>query len=420
MKGSEDCLFLNVHIPGGGIPVEGLPTIVWIHGGGYSAGSVPAYPGSDLIRASGHRVVVVAIQYRLGLFGFLSGEIVKAGGALNAGLLDQEFALRWVQDHISKFGGDPEKVVIWGESAGAGSVMQHIISRGGETNPKLFRAAMTSSTYFPPQYDYNSRVSEALYNEVVSQANCGLSSNTLACLREAKPELLAEVNTNISLNAFFGTFLFVPVVDGTFILERPTEALRKRKVNGENLLAVVNTNEGSMFVDQRMKLNTAQYAGQLFPEFEPEQAQEVVNRYQDLGSSLDQANTIMGEAIFTCPTYFLLEAFPNAFKGEFALPPALHSHDIAYYFTSWGPKYSNQNFIDAFSQAFISFAISLDPNIKFDSTNITPPWSRFKDGLTEMVFNGTEHSEDIHSKVTDAGLIERCRFWEGIGALTGQ
>ena len=63
----------------------------------------------------------------------------------------------------------------------------------------------------------------------------------------------------------------------------------------ENLLAVVNTNEGSMFVDQRMKLNTAQYAGQLFPEFEPEQEQEVANRYQDLGSSLDQANTIMGE-----------------------------------------------------------------------------------------------------------------------------
>ncbi|THV05590.1 alpha/beta-hydrolase [Dendrothele bispora CBS 962.96] len=421
MKGTEDCLFLNVHIPGESRPIEGLPVIVWIHGGGYSAGSAPAYPGSDLIRASGNRVVVVVVQYRLGLFGFLPGTKMKEGGALNAGLLDQDFALRWVQTHISKFGGDPEKVVIWGESAGAGSVLQHVIANDGNTDPKLFRAAMTSSTYLPSQYAYNSRISEALYNEVVSQANCAESINTLDCLRSARTEVLATVNTNISLDAFYGTFLFVPVIDGSFITQRPTEVLKQGKVNGEALLAVVNTNEGDMFVDQKTDLDAARYSGQLFPELGMEQEREVAEKYESLGNSVEQANRIMGEAIFTCPTYFLLDAFPNAYKGEFAIPPALHSHDISYYFTSWGPTFKNPDLLAAFSQSFISFVISLDPNAKFDSTNVTPQWRKFREGQEKMVFNRTENEKvDIRLMSDDRGLVERCRFWESVGAFTGQ
>src|SRR4051794_16963497 len=85
-----------------------------------------------------NKFVSVVIQYRLGAFGFLSGDDVKEDGALNAGLLDMNFALQWVQKNIKKFGGDPNRVTIGGESAGAGAVMYQAMAYGGKQNNNLF------------------------------------------------------------------------------------------------------------------------------------------------------------------------------------------------------------------------------------------------------------------------------------------
>ncbi|KAK7032733.1 Alpha/Beta hydrolase protein [Favolaschia claudopus] len=136
---TEDCLFLSVYTPALNSTVP-LPTVVWIHGGGFALGGANQYNGAELVQESDNKVVAVTINYRLGLFGFLAGQEVKDGGAVNAGLLDQEFALKlgseeckstvfFMKAHrthtslqIHKFGGDPSKVTIWGQSAGAGSV----------------------------------------------------------------------------------------------------------------------------------------------------------------------------------------------------------------------------------------------------------------------------------------------------------
>lgn len=132
---SEDCLFLNVQSPAN---AKNLPVLVWIHGGGYGAGN-GRLDLSDILSTNDNNFVVVSIQYRLGPFGFLaSGELNKRG-VVNAGLLDQFFALQWVQvcwggpllvktplidqTYIHEFGGDPSTVTISGESAGGGSVM---------------------------------------------------------------------------------------------------------------------------------------------------------------------------------------------------------------------------------------------------------------------------------------------------------
>ena len=108
-----------------------------LDGGGYGLfGAV--YDPSQLMSTNGNGFVSVEIQYRLGAFGFLSSEDVKKNGKVNAGLLDQRFALQWVQENIEKFGGDPNKVTIAGESAGAGSVMLQAMAYGGQQKPKLF------------------------------------------------------------------------------------------------------------------------------------------------------------------------------------------------------------------------------------------------------------------------------------------
>ncbi|KAF8177596.1 Alpha/Beta hydrolase protein [Pholiota molesta] len=428
----EDCLFLNVFVPGDLGSKKNLPVVFWIHGGGYVFGNATIYTGNDLLREAGGGVVVVVIQYRLGVFGFLPGQKVKDDGLLNAGLLDQQFALQWVQQHITKFGGDPTKVTIWGESAGAGSVLQHVIANGGNTTPPLFRGAITSSIYLPSQYAYNDRIPELLFSEVVSQTNCTSAKDTLECLRTVDVDILQAANIEINNSGFFGTFVFVPVVDGTFITARPTELLQQRKINTRFLLSVTNAFEGTLFVNQSTAdtVQIPQYISQLFPTIGPDAIKTATALYAGLGTNIVQANAIMGESIFICPTYLLLRAFENnAFKGEFAIPPAIHSEDVVFYFPSnpisQNPGgipvlFPNPDFDKAFPEAFLNFALSLDPNVKWDPSNVTPPWAAWG-GENEMLFNETAAgAPDIRAVTTAKDLLQRCEFWESVAAQTAQ
>ncbi|KAJ7703523.1 Alpha/Beta hydrolase protein [Mycena rosella] len=430
---SEDCLFLSVSYPSdpAGVPAGLLPTIVYIHGGEYIIGASSQFRGSDIVNESNKGVVAVIIQYRLGLFGFLAGAAMKKKGALNAGLRDQEFALRWVNQHISKFGGDPSKVTIWGESAGAGSVLQHVVANGGRTTPQLFRGAITSSLFVPSQYNYDDRIPELVYSEVVAQSNCTGAADSIACLRAADVDALENANVNINGDAFFGTVALVPVVDGQFIAQRPTLSLAQGKINGKALLSVTNAFEGTIFVNStEATANATRYALDLYPKFGPAQADRVGALYAGLGTQLFQTNAVYGESVLICPTYFLLRAFSGrGFKGEFAVPAGLHGRDLPYYFPSIGidvpeldfPIFNNTDFVNAFAQSFTSFAISLDPNIKVDPTNITPKWRTWSVGNTEMLFNKTDADvPDVRPIQTDDALLQRCEFWNSVGGLTGQ
>ncbi|KAJ7599342.1 Alpha/Beta hydrolase protein [Mycena floridula] len=435
---TEDCLFLSVYVPGNLSQAKDLEVVVWIHGGGYVAGGslgleylppgTEIQQGDDLVHESGNNVVAVVIQYRLGLFGFLPGEAVRKGGALNAGLLDQQFALRWVQNHINQFGGDPTKVTIWGLSAGAGSVLQHLVANGGKTTPPLFRGAITSSTFLPSQYAFNDTIPETLYNEVVSQTKCSTDSSPLECLRKVDAASLEVINVNINNSGFFGTFVFVPVVDGTLIRERPTVAISQGKLNGNALYSVTNTFEGNRFVNASTAdtVQIAEYLSQLFPLFTSSDIKAAAAQYKALGSPFEQAAAIMGEAIFVCPTYFLLRGFRGpSFKGEFATFPGLHGIDEAYYFpsdnTNGIPPYNNTAFDKAFPEGFLTFVRELDPNKKFD-INIIPRWSTWdKSSKVEMLFNKTEDgAPDIRPIATSKALLNRCNFWESVSARTAQ
>ncbi|KAJ7511448.1 Alpha/Beta hydrolase protein [Mycena galericulata] len=296
VNASEDCLFLNVYYPSNevGDPVRDLPIVVWIHGGAYISGAASSYlgveyNGEDIIWKSNHGVVVVAIQYRL------PRRRRGKDGALNAGLLDQDFALRWVNQHISKFGGDPSKVTIWGQSAGAGFVMQHVVANGGNTTPQLFRACCTSAT------------------------------DAMACLRAADPSVLETANNNINLANFYFTFSVGPVVDGEFITQRPTLSLAQGMVNGQYDSAANCT----IFVNQSVSVTAVQYSLELFPGFTTAQADTVGTLYAGLGSNLFQVDAVQGESIFICPTYYLLDAFPGkSFKVGFSLMPFNYGTDF--------------------------------------------------------------------------------------------
>ncbi|KAI0782410.1 cephalosporin esterase [Irpex lacteus] len=425
----EDCLFLNVYASGSINATNRLPVLVWFHGGGYVAGNVQNEKGDDLINEAGGGVIVVTLDHRLGGFGFLPGAQVKEKGALNTGLLDQQAVLKWVQKNIHLFGGNPSEVTIWGQSAGAGSVIQHMLAHGGNTQPPLFKGAISGSLYLPPQYHFNDRIPEQIYSEFVEMTGCTNATDTFGCLVNADVDTLQAANVAINRSGFFGTFVVVPVVDGEFIERSPSQQMISGRLNGERLLAMNNAFEGVTFVNATFsaEMTVPDYIAQLFPNFNSTQLSDAAAQYENvstLPTTNDKAVAIVGESILICPTYLLLQSFKgdNAFKLEFAVPPATHGNDAQYYFRNGHtPAFANPEFDASFPGAIMGFVKFGNPNHHPVPDIITPLWESYKDNDTEMLFNRTEDFQpDIRPISTDPALLERCAFWKSVAGPAGQ
>jgi len=250
---SEDCLFLNVYTPSNVTPRSRLPVFVWIHGGALTGGAGSDYDPSVMV--ADNNIIVVTINYRLGSLGFLAASVLAAtapnafenvGDAGNYGLMDQQFAMAWVQNNIAAFGGDSAAVTIGGESAGGLSVSSHLASTNtyrGLTGRNLFRGAIIESG----GYMYHDVPSLATYQTLSNtfaqkdaNASCG-GSLTLACLQGLPA---AQVFANEST---FGGFGIAPNF-GTKILPLDLHtAFSTGQFNQVPVLQGTNANEGRLF-----------------------------------------------------------------------------------------------------------------------------------------------------------------------------
>lgn len=242
--------YLNVNVwtpdPGG----SGLPVMVWIHGGAFVHGSnaVPVYNGSAFARDG---VVLVSVNYRLGASGFA----VLDGAPANRGLLDQLFALEWVQDNIAAFGGDPGNVTVFGESAGGMSVASLL---GSTAASGLFhRAIMQSGNTGVAAIADDARLLSA---ELA--AALGISP-TAAAFAEVEPSALLaaqervheEFSQNLDparwgpsvVSTGLGMMSFFPVLDGQVLSERPIDAIRAGSARGIPVIAGSTTEEFRLF-----------------------------------------------------------------------------------------------------------------------------------------------------------------------------
>lgn len=239
----EDCLNLNVFTPA----ADGVrrPVMVWIHGGGHThgAGYEPLYDGRHL--AERGDVVVVTLNYRLGVLGYLDlrSRLGPAGGVTaNAGLLDQVAALRWVQANIGAFGGDPASVTLFGESAGAGAVGTLLATPAARG---LFhRAVMQSGTGRAAE----PADAERLIDSVLEEA--GLDPGAAARLCDLPWEAIVEAQTRAAARAqregrppAFG-----PVRDGDVVPRAPLEAVRAGEAADVPVLIGTNRDEVKLFV----------------------------------------------------------------------------------------------------------------------------------------------------------------------------
>ena len=257
---SEDCLFLNVYAPAN---LTGrLPVLVWIHGGGYGAGN-GREDLSSIINTNDNNFIGVSIQYRLGAFGFLASDEVFRNGVVNAGLLDQHFAIQWTQSYVGLFGGNASQVTIAGESAGGGSVMLQDMAYGGSQGDSLFSGTIAASPYLPQQYGYKDWIPSQSYHAFAAAAGCstktayGFSSPTIfQCLVGKDFATLRNASATISESSTYGTWGFLPVTDGVFIQNTPSQQLLAKKVNGRYMLAGNNADEGPAFTPQTITTET--------------------------------------------------------------------------------------------------------------------------------------------------------------------
>ncbi|XP_011521332.1 carboxylesterase 4A isoform X13 [Homo sapiens] len=244
LRFSEDCLYLNVYAPARAPGDPQLPVMVWFPGGAFIVGAASSYEGSDL--AAREKVVLVFLQHRLGIFGFLSTDDSHARG--NWGLLDQMAALRWVQENIAAFGGDPGNVTLFGQSAGAMSIsglMMSPLASGlfhraiSQSGTALFRLFITSNPL-------------KVAKKVAHLAGCNHNSTQILvnCLRALSGTKVMRVSNkmrflqlNFQRDPEEIIWSMSPVVDGVVIPDDPLVLLTQGKVSSVPYLLGVNNLE---------------------------------------------------------------------------------------------------------------------------------------------------------------------------------
>src|SRR5947209_4624122 len=241
---AEDCLSLNVWTPAADSARR--PVLVWIHGGGFIGGSgaMNLYAGARL--AARGDVVVVTVNYRLGILGFLAHPDLAdsdaadgaAGATGNWGLLDQVAALRWVRDNIAGFGGDPDKVTVFGESAGGMSVSDLLAMPSTEG---LFRRAIVQSG--PPN-----AVSMEKAEGITAKLLAELGVTSVAALRELPQQTLLDAQAKLVAERRSEGLPLLPVVDEVTIPLAPQRAIAAGVARDIELLIGTNRDEAKMFM----------------------------------------------------------------------------------------------------------------------------------------------------------------------------
>ncbi|KAK3306179.1 Alpha/Beta hydrolase protein [Chaetomium strumarium] len=319
---SEDCLNLNLARPRETRATDRLPVMVYIHGGSFIAGDNhdPSILPDGMILESvrnGWPVVHVALNYRLGVFGFAQSEALKSEGSENAGLRDQRLGIEWVRDNIEHFGGDPHKITIFGQSSGGLAVGMQLMAYGA-SKPVPFQRAICQSQALEPGITGNFTI-DAM-QAVVDYVDCGDASGdlhskeTVACLRNLDMETL--------LNASLATFssvissnigdIWLPVVDGDFLPAAPSILIRQGRFANVTTMIGWCQNDVTFFTDPTIETpeDTRKFISSYVPDLTSSNVDKLLSLYpvsdfvaeatSTLSSEFFRAARIFRDIIMTC------------------------------------------------------------------------------------------------------------------------
>ncbi|KAI9055325.1 hypothetical protein LZ554_000285 [Drepanopeziza brunnea f. sp. 'monogermtubi'] len=447
---SEDCLFLDVIVPEKVFNVTktnttsgyhevscqpgqnctvyaGAPVLVWIYGGGYTGGSKtsegnPASLISRSVENDGEGVVYVAMNYRLGLFGWLAGnENVTA----NVGLLDQRLALDWVQDNIYLFGGDPSRVTVMGESAGGGSIMHHITSYAGMGSVP-FQQAIPQSPAFQPVIPEQS---EALFSQVLGNASelSNMTVSTADDLRALSFESLFALNAILVGVSAYGLFSFGPVIDptpGSYVPDIPIRLIANGSYHNVSIMVGHTSNEGILFTPPFIQ--TQEESIELFSLLFPGANESTISTIVDdlyppvyngtygYKNAIDRTSLAVSNFLVTCNSYYLAKTLPSSYGYIFQAPPGLHGQDIAYTFFNGDNSTLNEGAVvnttvaTAFQRYLTSFAMTGLPVAEG-----VPDFTMYGDNSTvSSISSHVIFIPEIGEHIVDPGAMEeQCQLW---------
>ncbi|KAJ7124263.1 esterase 1 [Mycena epipterygia] len=413
---SEDCLTINVLRPTGTPANAKLPVMFWTYGGGFDSGFSEIYNASSLVAQSvarGTPVIHASFNYRLGPLGFPQGQEADNRGALNLALKDQLAALEWVQLHIGAFGGDKDKVTVFGESAG--SIMTTILFLNSPIT-SLARAAIfeSGSQATLPLYTPERREAtwETFVRGVPSCASLATSGSTFGCLRSANTTEIFD-GLSAAMTAGIEQFPWQPVIDGPegLIPDLPSVLFERGQFARLPFIAGTNLDEGTSFTDPTVNSSVgifeslvAQYSPSVSPPTLDKSILALLKLYPDipslgspfntgnqtfgLNSQYKRAAAILGDLWFHSQRRLWMETAAHAGVPTFAYlftqptvagSPALgvsHGSEVFYvYGAPVDPSPSSMLMGQLMPNYWISFATSLSPN---DGLGLSrPEWPQF-------------------------------------------
>lgn len=207
---AEDCLFAAVYAPANATETSMLPIMMFISGGGFTSNSNGNFNGTGLVEASGMNMIVVRANYRVGILGFVGGTLIDNdpnGAVPNNGLNDMVAAARWMKQFATKFGGNPEHIVVSGASAGGNAIDILLTANNGVGFPDLFKGAIAESTGWGAE-GYSVNRDQALENNLAS-TGCNTTADPIDCMRNMP---IAEFQNKTTTDGWG------PTIDGTFIV----------------------------------------------------------------------------------------------------------------------------------------------------------------------------------------------------------
>ena len=424
----EDSLYLNVWTPE--IDNEKRPVMVWIHGGGFTNGGGARDVYNGLFLAQRGNLVIVTINYRLGALGYLYIPEITA----NAGQLDQIAALEWVRDNIEAFGGDPNHVTIFGESAGGVAVSTLLTMPGAKG---LFnRVIAQSGTCHPKASDprASKRGSKRLMRDL------GIKYGDIEALQQVQIKDMLKVQTKIIMSGGLigAPSPFWPVIDGDTLPEHPLDTIKKGEVKDIELLIGTNLDEAKLWgaLDpSRANWDDKQLQNQLRAAMsyigqDEQKAKEIIQVYKDAREGQlstapsDIADAIYTDFLFRVSAIRVAEAYcnfnPNTYSYLFTRPAiafngklgSCHAVEIPYVFGT-------------FNTSKIAVLTGKGPDLEAVSNKMMDTWIAFArtgnpnhDGIPQWpaynIDNRATMVMDKEFKVVNSPFDKERAVWDGI------
>ncbi|KAF1350269.1 lipase 3 precursor [Delphinella strobiligena] len=439
----EDCLTLNVVRPSASSTTtfSKLPVVVWFFGGGFESGSTQLYTGESILSTSinlDSPIIYVAVNYRVGGFGFLAGKELQADKSTNLGLRDQRLALEWIADNIEAFGGDPAKVTLWGESAGAFSCFDHIIINSGDNTyngQALFRGAIMNSGSTQPTLEVTHQKAQDIYDTVVGNAGCSSVGNndTLECLRNSDFDtFLNAVNSVPALFSYSSlniAYLPRPDPSDNFFPVSPEVALSAGDYAKVPVIVGDQEDEGTLFALPQSNITTEatliSYLNLWFPESSESLVAGLVATYTDEPSAGSPFRTglfeirpefkrlaaIMGDLVFNMARRNYLNVISSVVPAWSYLDSHLYGTPILGTFHGSDILESNFGLTSAFTAStyltfYVSFINHLDPNTEAGSLLDWPQYNTSNPQLLQLQALSNNLLADAFRNASSAYLQE--------------